>query len=87
MADAKIDKWLEEGRGGYTTEELREAFNKVADKEHWKNDIDVVVPANLKDILGYAVPWHTGGKVEIVDLNDGMIHVVAPGYWSNGMEG
>lgn len=30
----KIDKWLEDGKGGYTTEELQEAFRKVANPEH-----------------------------------------------------
>lgn len=88
MADSKkIDKWLEDGKGGYTTEELQEAFRKVANPEHWKYDIDTVVSADLKGVLKYAVPWHTGGAVEIIDAGDGKIRVVAPGYFSNGMEG
>jgi hypothetical protein len=88
MADSKqIDEWLEKGKGGYTAEQLQEAFRKVSNKEYWKNDVDAVVPADMKDILQYAVPWHTGGDVEIADLGDGTIRVTAPGYFSNGMEG
>jgi hypothetical protein len=83
----KIDEWLEKGKGGYTVDELRDAFRKVANNEYWKYDVDAVVPDDLKDVLQYAVPWNTGGPVEIVDLGDGTIHVTAPGYFSNGMEG
>jgi hypothetical protein len=88
MADSKqIDDWLAKGKGGYTVSQLQGAFREVANKEYWKYDVDAVVPADMKDILKYAVPWHTGGGVDIVDLGDGTIHVTAPGYFSNGMEG
>lgn len=87
MADKQqIDEWLEKGKGGYGTNELRAAFDQVKNPEHWKYDIDAVVSADLADVLKFAVPYHTGGDVDIVDLGDGKIRVVAPGYYTNGME-
>lgn len=84
----EMDRWLEAGKGGFSTEQLQEAFQKVRDSEHWKNDIDAVVPAEMKDILIHAIPWHTGGgEVEFHDLGDGSVRVIAPGYWTNGMDG
>lgn len=83
-----LDAWLEKGMGGYSTEELREAFSKVSDKTHWKNDVDAVVPASMKAILEFAIPFHTGGgQVTFEDLEDGTLRVRAPGYWTNGMDG
>lgn len=84
----QIDEWLKKGRGGYDLEELREAFRTVADAGHWKEDINAVVPVGMKDILTFAIPWHTGGgEVRFEDFGDGTMRVTAPGYWSNGMEG
>ena len=87
-AGKTVKEWLEEGMGGYTLEELQEAFRAVRNPEHWKMDIDATVDAKLGAILEYAVPWHTGGMPPYVEhLKDGKIRVMADGYWSNGMEG
>lgn len=82
-----IEAWLKESMGGYTSEQLREAFRKVADSEHWKNDVDAVVPSSMRDILERAIPFHTGGAAVFEDLGGGRMRVRAPGYWANGMEG
>lgn len=92
MADNDwVGAWLEAGKGGYTTEQLQEAFKAVANPEHWKMDIDTVVDAKYRDILPRAIVWHTGGsqaRVKITETIDPQrIHVCAPGYWSNGMDG
>lgn len=84
----QIEKWLEQGKGGYTLDQLKEAWDLVKDKEHWKKDIDAVVPAELQPVLGYAIPWFAGGgEIEFLDAGEGKIRVVASGYWSNGMDG
>ena len=72
--------------GGYSAEELRVAFRKVANREHWKNDVDAGVPASMHAILEKAIPFHTG-DVTFNDLGDGTLRVRATGYWTNGMEG
>jgi hypothetical protein len=88
MTQSKVDKWLDDGKGGYTLEQLREAWGRVKNSEHWKNDIDAVVPASLQPVLIYAIPWFAGGgTVEFRDAGDGNIRVIASGYWSNGMDG
>lgn len=85
---SEIDAWLEKGRGGFSTEELRGAFLQVANADHWKMDIDAVVPAEMREVLEFAIPWHTGGGgVAFEDLGSGRLRVTAPGYWTNGMEG
>ena len=83
-----IERWLEEAQGGYTVEQLKEAFQVVRNSGHWKENIDAVVDADLGPILRYAVPWFTGGMApDVEDLGNGKIRVTAAGYWSNGMEG
>lgn len=85
---AQLDEWMSKAKGGFHTEQLRDAFRQVSDKDHWKNDIDAIVPADMKEVLTYAIPFHTGGgEVEFHDAGNGMLRVTAPGYWSNGMEG
>lgn len=88
MTQSKIDKWLEDGKGGYSQEELQTAFDLVKNTEHWKQDIDAVVDADMQHVLSFAIPWFTGGADILFEpAGEGKIHVSAPGYWSNGMEG
>lgn len=84
--NAYLTSWLEAGKGGYTTEQLEQAFKLVANKEHWKNDIEAVVPADHQNILEYAIPWFVGNSEMVFeDAGDGNIKVTATGYWSNGL--
>jgi hypothetical protein len=86
--DRMIDGWLALGRGKYTTEQLNEAFDRVKNPEHWKMDIDCVVPKDMQDILLKAIPWHCGGgAIDFYPVDDESVRVVATGYWTNGMEG
>jgi hypothetical protein len=87
---ATLESWLEAGRGGYTTQQLQEAFKEVANSEGWKRDIDAVITADAgkQNLLEFAIPWHTGGHgVVFEDAGEGLVRVTAPGYWSNGMDG
>jgi hypothetical protein len=85
---AQIDKWLEQGKGGYTLDQLKEGWELVRNKEHWKNDIDAVIPAEMERVVSYAIPWFAGGgDMEFLAAGNGKIRVVASGYWSNGMDG
>lgn len=88
MNEDHIKDWLEAGKGGYTLAQLSDTFDDVKNPEHWKMDIDTVVDAKLRDILGYAIPWFVGsGQITITDIDDETIRVQATGYWSNGMDG
>ena len=80
----EIDAFLEEGKGGFTIEQLEQAFDSVKDKEHWKNPIDAVVEADQRDVLSRAIPWYTGTEAEFHEINgDGSkLRVTAPGYFA-----
>ena len=83
-----IVAWLENSRASFTDEQLKDAFTAVQNKEHWKNDVDAIVDASLKDVVPVAIEWYTGTSrfaVMITDLPDEKIRVQASGYWSNGM--
>lgn len=83
-----LNAWLEAGKGGYTTEQLNEAFKSVANAEHWKYDIDAVIDAKDQNLMEFAIPFHTGGHgLVFEDVGEGKLRVTAPGYWSNGMDG
>lgn len=75
--------FLEEGKGGYSLEQLTEAFDKVKDENHWKNPIDAIVPSDQKDILEKAIPWFTGTEAVFEKCKkDGHLRVTAPGYFA-----
>lgn len=84
----QIDAWLEAGKGGYTTDQLKTAFDLVKNKEHWKYDIDAVIEADQVDVVSRAIPWYSGGGLmDFETLPNGKVRVRATGYWSNGMDG
>jgi hypothetical protein len=84
----QIDGWLEKARGGFTVDQLKECWDLVRNKEHWKNDIDAIIPAEKQELVYYAIPWFAGaGDIEFFDAGEGKLRVVASGYFSNGMEG
>jgi len=79
----EIDAWLEEGKGGFTVEQLQEAFRSVQDKEHWKNPIDAVVDRDQTAVLDKAIPFMTGTPAEFEDVEGqpGKVRVTADGYF------
>ncbi len=85
---SKDSNWLAESlkaaQGGYTLDQLSEAFDTVKNPENWKYPIDAVVPkdANL-DLIGRAVTWFAGCIIEYGTLPDGRIRVYADGYYNS----
>jgi Tfp pilus assembly PilM family ATPase len=51
---------------GYTREELSKAFDKVANPDNWKDEIEATIPASDFDIVNSAVIFFTGGGLESV---------------------
>lgn len=80
----EIDAFLEEGRGGFTIEQLQDAFDTVKDREHWKNPIDAVIDAGQREVLSRAIPWYTGTEAEFhaIEGDPCKLRVTAPGYFA-----
>lgn len=70
-------------RGGYTDEQLKEAFDKVKNREHWKDRINAVVGEDEDlDLISFAVGYYTGGVPTISRARGGGYRVRARGYWA-----
>lgn len=69
---------------GYTKEQLIAAFDKVKNKEHWKNPIDSFCNSNDVAVTYAAIEYFTGteAKFDYLGLVDGnhMLKVYADGY-------
>ena len=69
-------------RGGYTQEELQEAFRTVQSPKGWKFPINKVVPADTDmDRLIFALGYFAGGGADYVETPRGY-RVTAPGYYN-----
>jgi hypothetical protein len=69
--------------GGYTEDQLREAFRLVKDKENWKLPVDAVVPGGAnRDAISAAVAFYTGSSAEFVKTGKGRYRVLAAGYYA-----
>jgi hypothetical protein len=73
----------------YTRDQLKEAFEKVQNKEHWKNPIDAVIPKQAMDITSDAIQFFTGtqaffssNKLTLAQCEAGMVRVTAVGYYA-----
>jgi hypothetical protein len=51
--------------GGYTEEELRSAFDAVADKEDWRNPIAALVTSDNLQITVYAINFYTANTTSV----------------------
>lgn len=79
----RIDRYLKDAAGGYSQEQLADAFDIVKNAEHWKNPIDAVVPRDMTDVLGRAIPWFTGTEASFSDTaKPDEVRVTAMGYWA-----
>lgn len=68
--------------GGYTDNELREAFALVKNRENWKLAIDAVVPADADmGRIDAAVAYFTGGCITQQKVPGGW-RVTAAGYYA-----
>jgi hypothetical protein len=68
--------------GGYTDDELREAFSLVKNRENWKLPVDAVVPVDADmGRIDAAVAYFTGGGITQLKVKDGW-RVLAAGYYA-----
>lgn len=65
-----------------TQDELREAFNLVADPADWKNPVDAVIPGDTDRSLIIDAVIHFTASVPVFEtLPDGRLRVAAAGYY------
>jgi len=86
MTDTEQARALEQKLlGGYSRQQLEEAFDRVAPASSWRDRIDsVVVAATLDDrrLLDFAVRFYTATVPTFRPLNEreGIFRVTADGY-------
>jgi hypothetical protein len=70
-------------RGGYTQEQLEEAFALVKPKPYWKAPINAIVPGDTDlELLEFAIGYFTGGSFTTCsEQRDGTFFITSPGYW------
>ena len=74
FANQKVD-------GEYTQADLKFAFTKVQNKEHWKNPIDAIIKMEEQDITERAIIFYTGSIPSFAPKAGGMLRVIADGYY------
>lgn len=76
-----LPNWLEKGKGGFTVEQLKVAFDKVCNSEDWKMPVDALIDLEEIEITRYAIAWYTGSEAVFSPGPDGLTRVTAPGYY------
>lgn len=69
-------------RGGYTQDQLKNAFTLVESQENWKYPIDAEIPANDRHIVATAIEFFAGGQATFTAAGEGRLRVKAPGYYA-----
>lgn len=64
----------------YTQEQLRAAFEKVQNAEHWKNPINSFCRDSEVAITAHAIRHFTGTEATFVPRGNGWVSVSAEGY-------
>ena len=65
-------------------QDLRNAFERVQNSDHWKGPIDATVGHSegfTEKIISDAVMFFTATEATISDDGMGDMHVIAAGYW------
>lgn len=65
----------------YTQEQLENAFQKVQNKEHWKNPIKSTCHFTERAIVAQAIIHFTGTEATFAPINEDYLQVTAPGYY------
>lgn len=66
----------------YTQEQLEQAFQKVQNKEHWKNPIDAFCRAEELEITREAINYFTATNTYFEqDQGNGWARIKAKGYY------
>ena len=71
--------------GGYTNQQLSDAFDLVKSDVHWKYPIDKVIEGATRaqlDLIETAIRYYAGGGVSFQHLPDRCVRVRAAGYYN-----
>lgn len=74
FANQKVD-------GEYTQADLKFAFTKVQNKDHWKKPIDAIIKMEEQDITERAIIFYTSSIPSFTPKAGGMLRVIADGYY------
>lgn len=68
----------------FTRNEMKEQFDRVADKQHWKNPIDATVSLTPREraVLCEAVVFFTGSVPTVEKVGFGVYRITAAGYFA-----
>ena len=66
---------------GYTHDELGDAFDRVKDKDYWKNPINATIKQEDYTVTAAAIIFFAGSNTEYQDNGDGTLTISAPGYY------
>jgi hypothetical protein len=86
--DSLCRQWLAHSaiHDGYTKAELTAAFDKVKNKDHWKNPIDATIPVADVDITAKAITFFTATQPKFFRVGEqgrnAKMRVTAPGYYA-----
>jgi hypothetical protein len=79
----ELDRWLDDAMGGYTRDQLWEAFGRVKNKTDWKDVIDCIVEIaddEDRDLIHKAVTFFTATVPAFKHLGGRKYRVTADGY-------
>lgn len=67
----------------FTVDQLKTAFERVQNRDHWKGPIDCIIPSSDIIITAAAIEFYTATKADIAQV-DGTksVRITAPGYWA-----
>lgn len=66
---------------GYSRNQLKEAFDRVANRDNWKSPIDNIVALADVQVTMAAISFYTGSLPAVTLLPDGLCAVQAIGYY------
>lgn len=68
---------------GYSTDQLKMAFDQVKNKSHWKNPVSATIFEDDLNIVSAAVAFYTGSNVEVTrTYKNGKVRIYAAGYFN-----
>jgi hypothetical protein len=77
----KLDKFF----GPWTEAQVRDAFERVENEDHWKGPIDTFIILEDFELTAFAVSFFTATNLKIVGRSrhvENLVHVRAAGYWN-----
>lgn len=80
--DECFDTRPEFGIDGFNRRQLRAAFDRVKNTEHWKGPVDALIHASERDAVEAAIGYFCGSIAEFAPVGN-MLRVRAAGYWED----